>query len=50
MTWQLCFKGQKEKVARYSLQRIINLKAEDKEMVHLDLFGYLVQTLLLFAS
>ena len=50
MTWQLCFKGQKERVACYRLKRIIDLKAEDKEMVHLDLFGYLVQTLQLFAS
>lgn len=50
MTWQLCFKGRKERVACYRLKRIIDLKAEDKEMVHVDLFGYLVETLLLFAS
>ena len=50
MTWQLCFKGQKERVACYRLKHIIDLKAEDKEMVHVDLFGYLVETLLLFAS
>ena len=50
MTWQLCLKGQKERVACYHLKRITDLKAEDKEMVRLDLFGYLVQTLLLFTS
>lgn len=48
MTWQLCLKGKKERVV--GLKRIMDLKAEDKEMVHLDLFGYLVQTLLLFTS
>ena len=50
MTWQLCLKGQKERVACNRLKRIIDLKAEDEEMVHLGLFGYLVQTFLLFAS
>ena len=37
-------------VACYRLNRIIDLKAEDKEIVHLDLLGYQVQTFLLFAS
>ena len=48
MTWQLCLKWKKERVV--GLKRIMDLKAEDKEMVHLDLFGYLVQILLLFTS
>ena len=48
MTWQLCLKGQKERVACYHLKRVIDLKAEDKEIVHLDLFRYLVQTLTTF--